>query len=493
MITFAPPPALSELISRIASLADDAGRAYVVGGTVREVLLGRPTHDLDLAVERDATAWAGRLADALGGHFVVLDEEHAVARIALDRGAVRYVDVARLQGSLEQDMRRRDLTIDALAVPLGETGVLDFCGGLPDLDARIARMNSVQVLDEDPLRLLRAARIATELGFEIEGETAAAIRERAARVNDGAAERRRDEIARIFATERAFEGLRLLDSLGLLDALLPEMGAGRGVTQPEQFHAYDVFEHNVRAVEAMDVMLAQQPRSEASWMWQALWETFGWCEAELQSYLAEEMSEGRSRSALLKLAALLHDVAKPETRREDADGRVRFFGHADAGAETARRIMRRLRFSSREAAFVSLLIAEHLRPVQLAAVGDVPTRRALYRFYSDLGDAAPGVLLLALADAAAARGTGMTPDGWARQVAYMNSLLVRSREEDGIVNPPRILTGRDIMSELGLPEGPAIGQALEALREAQGAGEVRDREGALAFVRGLALEGKQPD
>jgi putative nucleotidyltransferase with HDIG domain len=492
MRQFLPPPPLQSLIASLAELARAAAiDAYVVGGTVRDVLLGRDTRDLDLAVAGDALGWARALADRLGGHFVLLDDANAVARVVLDDHAgAAYIDVARLQGSLEDDMHRRDFTVDALAVPLGESRVIDPCGGVADLDGRTVRMNGAYVFDDDPLRLLRAVRIAAELRFDIDPATVVAIRERAPRVNDAAAERRRDELARIFALGAAYPALRQLDDLGLLDALLPELSAGRGVTQPEQHHAYDVFEHNLRAVEAADIMLApESPAGGARWLHAALWQAFAWCEPELRAYLAEEMSEGRSRAALLKLAALLHDVAKPQTRTEEPGGRARFFGHADLGADIARRIMRRLRFSSRESAFVALLVAEHLRPVQLAQIGEAPTRRALYRFYRDLGDAAPAVLLLALADAAAARGEQMSRDGWSRQVAYMNGLLVRSKEEEGIVHPPRLLSGQDIMSELELPEGPAIGRLLAAIEEAQAAGDVHDREGALAFARTLAREG----
>ena len=164
---------------------------------------------------------------------------------------------------------------------------------------------------------------------------------------------------------------------------------------------------------------------------------------------------------------------------------MRFFGHADAGAETVTKLLRRLRFSTREVAFVSTLVKEHLRPVQLAQVGEAPTRRAIYRFYRALGDAAPAVLLLALADAAAARGAKMTREGWSRQAAYMNSLLVRSQGDAGIVDQPRLLDGNDIMRELGMPAGPAIGTLLEALQEAQAAGEVTDVEGARDFIVAL--------
>ena len=291
-------------------------------------------------------------------------------------------------------------------------------------------MTAPAVFAEDPLRLLRGARIAAELGFKIEASTAAEIRARAWTVISAAGERQRDELARIFALKDAHSGLRLLDELGLLDVVLPEVALGKGVTQPEQWHAYDVFEHGMQAVRVMDIMLAaEHPDGEEAWIWRELWEAFGWYEEDLRAYLAEELSEGRPRSLSLRMAALLHDVGKPQTRTVDDDGRIRFFGHADEGAAMAAGIMRRLRFSAAEVRFVTLLVREHLRPVQLAQVGEVPTRRALYRFYRALGDAMPDVLLLALADAAASRGPSLTRDEWRRHVAYMNSLLVRSMDK----------------------------------------------------------------
>ncbi|TAK62788.1 MAG: HD domain-containing protein, partial [Dehalococcoidia bacterium] len=484
--------------------------AYVVGGTVRDVLLGRATRDIDVAIAGDARGWAREAASELGAHFVTLNDEHDVARLVLPQSDGLYVDVARLAGTVEQDARRRDFTIDALAVPLvsvprglkagataeGEGGwkaratgdIIDVCGGVADLDAQLVRMNGADVLDADPLRCLRGVRLAAELGFDIEASTLAAIRERAGSLDRAAAERRRDELARILEQQEAYRGVRLLDEAGLLDELLPELAEGRGVEQPEQFHVYDVFEHNLRAVEALDEMLRPEPRG---FLGAELWRTFAWCAEELRAYLDEPLTEGRPRVALVKLAALLHDVAKPRTRSVEGDGRTRFFGHADEGARMATAAMVRLRFSTRETEFVRVLVAEHLRPVQLAQAGEAPTRRALYRFYRDLDDAAPAVLLLALADAAAARGPSMTREGWSRQAAYMNGLLVRSKEEEGIIQPPRLVSGHDIMSVLGLPEGPAIGRLLEALREAQAAGEVHDTEEALAFVRALAREGTE--
>ena len=480
------------LIARVKAIADDAGlETYIVGGSVRDALLHREIHDLDLAVDGDAFAFARRSADSFDGHFVTLDDVNAIARVVLDDDVVRYIDVAQLQGSFEEDMRRRDFTIDALAVPLGDELVIDVVGGLADLDAKLVRMNSEYVFDEDPLRLLRAVRIASDLKFAIEPASLAAVRQRASDVLKSAAERQRDELARIFALDDAYSGVRLLDDCRLLEVVLPEVAASRGVTQPGAFHAYDVFEHAMRAVEALDVMLSRErPLHAAAWIWDDMWAVFDWQRSGLRAYLDEKMSEGRSRAMLLKLATLLHDVAKPQTQSTEADGRVRFLGHPDAGADVAAKIMRRLRFSAREVRFVTMLVAEHLRPVQLAAVGDVPTRRALYRFHRDLGEAVPGVLLLALADAASARGLTERSDpeasrGWTRHVRYMNSIVVRSEEEEGILDPPRLLSGDDIMREFGVSEGPDVGRLLEAIREAQAVGEVDGVDGARALVRRL--------
>jgi poly(A) polymerase len=264
---------------------------------------------------------------------------------------------------------------------------------------------------------------------------------------------------------------------------LPELTFGKGVTQPGEWHYYDVFEHNMHALESIDELLALARSEESGPQGAELWRTFAWCEPEIRAHLAEQLSEGRTRASLLKLAAVLHDVAKPQTRTVTPDGKAHFYGHADEGAKIAARIMRRERFSSSEVRYVSRLIAEHLRPVQLAQVGEVPTRRALWRFYRALGDGVPGVLLLSLADASASRGPGMTSEGWSRHVRYMNSLLVRSKEEAGILHAPRLLTGSDIMREFRLAEGPRVGELLDALAEAQGAGEVEDRAAAIAFVR----------
>lgn len=485
---FQPDGRISPLLNVVAAALPAGTVAYAVGGTVRDTLLGRPIHDLDIALNGDAVGIGRTLANGVNGHFVELDKVDLVARIVLaGPSSVGHIDVASLQGDLASDLRRRDFTINALAAPLLGGPVTDVTGGVVDLDRRVVRMTNEHVFDEDPLRLVRAARIASELAFQIDEGTAGAIRVKAELATKPAGERVRDELARIFALSDTYAGLRLLDDLRLLEGLLPEVTLGRGVTQPLDWHVYDVFEHNLRAVEALEIMLAASRTPHAAdFLREGVWRDFSWSEGKLRAYLAEELSEGRTRAQLLKLAALLHDVGKPQTRTTDENGRVRFLGHAELGAGIARTVMKRLRFSASEITFVTRLVEHHLRPVQLSGVGEVPSRRALYRFYSALGDAFPGVLFLSLADAAASRGPRMTSANWARHVAYMNSLLMRSQMEEGILDPPRLVDGRDVMRRLGLPAGPAIGKLLGALREAQAAGEVSDVDSAWVFLEQLA-------
>ncbi len=487
------PDARAFLASAAELLAGNPG--YLVGGSLRDALLGRALTDLDLAIAGDAPAFARRLADRLGGHFVLLDAERGTARVALDAGPVRIIDVATLQGHILSDLARRDFTIDALAASIDAVitppiALIDPHGGLPDLEKRTVRLVSEAALENDPLRLLRAVRLSVQLEFRLAPETAGAVRRHAGEIGRAAAERQRDELARCFATPRAGQSLRLMDNLGLLEQIVPEVTAGRGVSQPKE-HYWDVFDHAIETVTALDFMLSDEAPTggREARLWRALWEALGFVEPSLRSYLDEEVSEGRPRSVLLKLAGLLHDVAKPETRAPDATGRIRFFGHAELGAEMARTVLRRLRFSRREVELVAAMVEEHLRPGQLGQEGP-PTRRALFRFFRDTGEAAEGILLLSLADALAARGPGMRIERWRGHVAYVAHVLARREEEHEIVRPTRLLSGDDIMAGLAIGPGPQVGRLLAAIEEAQASGEVASREEALSFARRLAGDGQ---
>jgi tRNA nucleotidyltransferase/poly(A) polymerase len=408
----------------------------------------------------------------------------------MEEGMVSVIDVSSAD-DVRDDLARRDYTIDAMAAPILEDGsvgqIIDPFGGLADLEVGVIRMVDPANLSDDPLRLLRAARIATERELRVEDGTALTIRSLAPALDGVAGERKRDEITRIFASPRAYEGVRLMDSLGLLDVILPELAPARGVDQPPQHHYYDVFEHSVRAVAAADEMLHDIPtRTDREWMGPAFRE--GMAPFEIDAYMAEAIG-GQTRLSLTKFATLLHDVAKPETKSVEADGRVRFLGHPEQGADKARAICNRLRFGSRETAFVCLLVEEHLRPTMLAEAGKLPSRRALYRFFRDLGDAAPACLVLSLADAAAATGPRLQPERWRGHVAYSAYVLAAEAQ----LNMPkekaeRLISGRDLIEELGMAPGPELGRVLDVVDEAIAIGEISSREAALEMARGLTHE-----
>jgi poly(A) polymerase len=460
----------------------------VVGGFLRDALLGRESNDVDLAVATDPLSVGRRLADVLAGHFVRLHEEHKVARIVLPAGgAVRSLDLLPLKLRIEADLAQRDLTINAMAVPIEELAlgrelsIIDPCGGRRDLDDGIVRMVRPEAFRADPLRLLRAVRLCAELDFALEPETAAVIAENASLLSQTPPERQRDELMCILATPRAAPGLRLADELGLLERLLPEVTATKGEEQPKE-HQWDVFEHSLETVVALDALLRHEKPADGRWarLWRELWEAMEEFPA-VREHFEEEVSQGHPRVALLKLAALLHDIAKPETRTIEDGGRMRFFGHAQTGAVRAAAVARRLRFSGAEVRQVEAMVKEHLRPLQIAQ-GGPPSRRALYRYFRDAGEAGIDVLFLSLADHLATVGPRLDWDDWRAHLGVVGFILAWRFQEE-VAAPSRLITGHDLMDALELTPGPLVGRLLEAVQEAQAAGEVTTREQALALAR----------
>jgi poly(A) polymerase len=480
-------PALPPFLQAVAGQTQ--GDVWVVGGFLRDLLLKRQPYDLDLAVSGSARQTAEALARAFEGHPFALDDERGTFRVALPEAATfRTIDVSSLRGgAIEADLAERDFSVDAMASHLrpDELGTLiDPLGGYDDTRNANVRMVSERSLRDDPLRLLRAVRLAVELDFEVEAETASAIGSQAASVLGAAPERQRDELLRILASPRAASGMRLMDSLGLLEALLPELTRARGVVQPERHHHYDVFDHCIETLAVADWLLSvPAPVTEpAESMYEAFWETLDWY--PMRDYLAATTG-GQSRLVLAKLAALLHDIAKPETKSIDETGRVRFLGHSEAGAQVGRDICRRFRMGNREAAFVGLLIEEHLRPGQLSQGRSLPSDRAVFRFFRDLDEAAPACLVLTLADAAAALGPRLQLSRWRGHVAYISHLLERAGAQRQGVGGRHFISGATLMQALDLSPGPDIGRLLAALDEAAASGELSTEEEAVELARQL--------
>jgi len=470
----AVPEAGRRVLGLLVELGSPARPLWLVGGAVRQLLATEPLADLDVALPDGAIVLGRRVADRLRARFVVLDEGRGAGRIVGAPGQAPPVDLVDFRApTLDGDLRARDFTVNALAVPLagllrdGSAEVTDPTGGLADLRARVVRLCGPAAIADDPVRALRGVRLAMRSGWRLDPGAEAGIRAGAPLVTRVAAERVRDELVGILGEPGAALGLRMLDRLGVLAALLPESGPMRATAQPLP-HRFDVWEHALRAVEAVDALLAD------------LDALVPWGPA-LREHLDEHLGGGVSRRETLRLAALLHDVAKPETRAEQG-GRVRFFGHDAAGARRAAEIAARLRLPRRASQVLERLVAEHLRPMHLAQAGEI-TRRARFRFFRALGDDASDLLLLALADAAALTG-GSPLAVWAGEGgAVVRALMAGADEEAAAATTPPLLRGEEVMDAFHLAPGPAVGRLLERAREAQALGLVATREEALDYLR----------
>ena len=427
--------------SIIARLRDAGHEAWLVGGCVRESLLGRAPKDHDVttsATPDDIEALFERTV-GVGRRFGVM--------LVLERGIPVEVATFRTEGSYSdgrrpdsvtfatarEDVLRRDFTINGLLQDPLTGEVADHVGGRDDLARRVLRTvgDARERFGEDRLRMLRAVRFAARLHFELDAETAAACRDLASTVTSVSPERVREELTRMLLDPSRGRALELLDELGLLPHVLPEISALHGVSQPVQYHPEgDVFVHVVRVLCALPDVVT---------------ESVAW-------------------------AALLHDIGKPATWTDDGV-RVRFHGHEVVGARMAVALCRRLRFAGAVAERIELLVRKHLLPRDAPKMRASKLRRLLAEpWYDEL-------LVVARADAMGGGG----------DVSHLEALELR-RQELGTALPAPLVTGEDLRAA-GVPPGPAYRGILEAVRDAQLEGLVCSREEALALALTFARDG----
>jgi putative nucleotidyltransferase with HDIG domain len=476
-----------------AALADRC--AWLVGGAIRDRLLGRETIDLDVVVDGDPGEAARAIARVGEGAacFSLSDEFGAWRLVAHDRSW--QIDVEALRGgSLEADLALRDFTVNAIAEPLAGGALVDPLGGLADLAARRLRMAAPNAFADDPLRVLRLARVAVELGLEPEADTVSHAREQAAGLARVSPERVFVELRRIVAVPDAVGGLQLTADLGASAVVLPELEAMRGVEQ-SRFHHADVYGHTLEVLArtvSLSEFAAAAARGEedradpaaplherdAAELATALGEHRGAVAALLEEPLADSLT----RAEALRWGALLHDAAKPLTRDvRGRDGRVTFLGHDERGAALARTVLERLRASERLRAHVAALVRHHLRLGFLVHEPQPLARRTVYRYLRACAPVEVDVTLLSIADRMATRGDR------SQEAIAAHLRLGREMLGDALrwraCGPPRpLLRGDELGRELSVAPGPQIGELLEELAEAQFAGEVGTREQALAHV-----------
>jgi len=440
-------------------------RSWTVGGSLRDELLGREVTDIDIAVEGDPEAAARELAKEMRGPVFRLSEAFGAWRV-VDRRGGRVYDFAPLQGeTIEEDLRKRDFTINAMARERdgGDAQLIDPLGGRADIESRTLRVIGPEAYESDPLRPLRLARFAAELGFSPDPESERLTVEAAHRVPEASGERVFAELRRLVLAPGAVEGLALADRLGLVHAVLPEVAELHDVEQ-SHFHHKDVYGHTLEVLERLIGLEAEAA-------------------GELREVLDEPLADELTRGEALRFGALLHDIGKPATHDVRDDGRVTFMGHDRLGEEMVRQVCGRLRASQRLSRFLEAVTRHHL--VLGFLVHERPLdRRAVYRYLRRTSPVAVEVTLLSCADRLATRGNN------AERAIDTHLELARELMPAALewrrTGPPRLpLRGDELARETGIEPGPELGRMLEELREAAYAGEIDDRDDAVELARRL--------
>jgi putative nucleotidyltransferase with HDIG domain len=300
----------------------------------------------------------------------------------------------------------------------------------------------------------------------------------------------RDEVFKILQGANPAAALRLLDMLGALAPVFPDLAELKGVPQSPP-HVLDAWEHSLDTVQRLagllDVLRPQHdPEGAANWALGLVSVRLGRFRGPLQEHLTQKLNPERSLRALLLLAALLHDIGKPARRQVDGNGKAHFKDHEALGAEMTRKIATAYRLSNAEVERLVTIVGGHMLPVRMTKAADAPSRREIYRFFRQSGAAGVDICLLNLADTLAVYGPGLPQEVWVRNLEVARSLLEGYWEKASeLVSPPALLNGNDLMQDLRMEPGPKVGEILEAIREAQAAGEVSDRAQAIEMAWGM--------
>jgi tRNA nucleotidyltransferase/poly(A) polymerase len=433
-----------------------------VGGSVRDLLLGRRPADLDIAVTGDPAAYARTIAERDGQRVITMGKPGQSVYRVTTRDVL--VDVTSLKnGRLEDDLSARDFTVNAMAWDLQARILIDPLNGQHDIASQCIRMITAKSFENDPLRLLRTYRMAASLDFAIESETRAVVKQMAPLVQKPAGERIRSELLQLLGTPDSMRLIRLMATDRLLTAIFPEMRPMKGCHQGE-YHDGDVFDHTLRAYAALEEGI----------------NAAGNIHPELA---ARYTAKKAPLAAILKYAMLLHDSGKPASRRRDTDGRIRFLGHAERSAQIAATVSRRLRLSRLEAQQAETIIRNHLRPRELFSLNHRQnlSPRAIHRFFRESAPWSMDILLHALGDWGGKRNRpGSLDDGFAAFVTGMLNYYFEIYCQ-ALAAPP-LLRGHDLIRHFGLKPGPVIGSLLDQVEEARLAGSLATPKDALAFV-----------
>lgn len=452
-----------KIINLIKKHAQNA-QIYLVGGVLRDFYLNKENFDKDLIVDKiDAEDFAKKLAKSIDASFVPLDEENKIYRLVL-KDKINYIDIANpIGGTIKEDLTRRDLTINSIALNLKTLEIIDINDGIKDLKSKKIRHINEQNFVDDPLRLLRVYRFQSMLGFNLDNELAKIVTKHASKIHKSAIERINYELLRLFSGDYCAKTLLEMDKTGLFAEILPISQELKKVP-PNLHHHLNLFEHSIEVTKQI----------------QGIYEKSS---PEIKKHLQKVDFGGLTRLAHLKFAGFLHDIGKPGTWTiEEETGKHRFIKHDDIGAKMAANILKQRKFSKKQIDYIQKMIKYHIYPSHIVNNPEI-NDKIYMRFIRKMENEVIDIIILAMADRLSARGTDITDEIVEKNIKNLTSLLNFYLTVKDTLKPlPKLLSGEEIMELLNIKPSKELGEIIKSLKEAQVSGDISTKKEAIKFI-----------
>ena len=442
----------------------EINEGYLVGGIIRDFLTRKSSVDRDIAI-RGAEEFAHKIAEKFNGTFITLDSLNKIYRVVLP-DKTNFLDISEIEGnSIEEDLKRRDFTINAIAYDLKNDKFIDTTGGINDLENKVLRHISGKNFEEDPLRVLRGFRFFSTTGFKMTEELEREIKKYAHLIHNPAPERINYELMKLFGGKYAAKTLIKMDEFGILEVLFPFVKEMKQVP-PNTHHHLDLLHHVIETVNQIEIQ----------------YEDLG---GEVKEHLQKVDFGGFPRINHLKLAGFMHDIGKYSCWTIEENGRHRFIQHADVGAELAVPYLKKMKFSKKQIEYITNMIKNHIYPSNVIASPDL-SEKIMMRYIRKMEDNSIDNIILAKADRLSARGIEVTEEMVENNLNGLDRLLKFYLAKKETMKPlPKLLDGKEIMDIIGIQPSPELGKIIEALKEAQLNGEVVTKDDAVKFIRSV--------
>lgn len=439
---------------------------YLVGGIIRDTFLNKENHDKDIIVcDIDAKIFAQKFADKYDCAFVPLDEINNIYRVVFP-DKVNYIDITNpINNSLEEDLKRRDITINSIAYNIKTDEIIDINNGIDDIKNGVIRAISEENFIEDPLRIIRAYRFASTLGFEISKETLNIIKKHTDKIIHPAIERINMEILKLFGGKYAHKILLEMDKAGLIDILFPIMLDVKKVP-PNTHHHLDLFNHSIETVKQIQT-------------------TYEISEKAVKEHLDTIDFGGETRLAHLKLAGFLHDIGKFSTWTIEENGRHRFIGHDELGANIAKGILKKQKYSKKQIEYITFIIRHHMYPSSVVSAPNI-NDKIYMRYVRKAGENSIDLITVAKADRLSARGVEVSDEMVQKNISDLNKLQDFYLKVKPTLKPlPKLIDGKEIMQILNISPSRELGEIINKLHEEQLEGNITTKEDAISYIKQL--------